>query len=208
MSYSLGEVLHSVTPIHSRLSHSPRYPFLLQPHTSGSGLAFDESTSECKQSLVREILPRKYVRRWKIMREAGVGSLLHYGFRALENNERSRGRVGSLLRDGLQALERRDELRKYSPSRVRQRLGVASLKDEDAVNKKILLRLYQKRTKFLYQFASSGAAGGEDQERGTIRGVVDSRVRVTRAACGSCRFSRAAQRVVILWGGELTWSSM
>jgi hypothetical protein len=49
-----------------------------------------------------------------------------------------------------------------------------------------------------------GAAGGEDQERGIICGVVDSDVRVTRAACGSCRCSRAAQRVVMMWGGELT----
>jgi hypothetical protein len=44
-----------------------------------------------------------------------------------------------------------------------------------------------------------GTVGGEDQERGTIRGVVGSDVRVTRAVCGSCRFSRAAQWVVILW---------
>ncbi|KAJ7818728.1 hypothetical protein B0H13DRAFT_1922131 [Mycena leptocephala] len=52
------------------------------------------------------------------------------------------------------------------------------------------------------------AAGGEDQERGTIQGVVGSRVRATRAACGSCRFSRATQRVVMLWGGELNLRCM
>jgi hypothetical protein len=53
-----------------------------------------------------------------------------------------------------------------------------------------------------------GAAGGEDKERGIIRGVVGSSVRVTWAACGSCRFSRVAQRVVMLWGGDLTLSGM
>jgi nucleoside diphosphate kinase len=53
-----------------------------------------------------------------------------------------------------------------------------------------------------------GAADGEDQERGTIRGVVGSDVRVTRAACHSCRFSRAAQRVLMLWGGELALRGM
>jgi hypothetical protein len=52
-----------------------------------------------------------------------------------------------------------------------------------------------------------GAAGGEDQERGKIRGVGGSSARVTRAACGDCRFSRAPQRVV-MWGGELTLSGM
>jgi hypothetical protein len=53
-----------------------------------------------------------------------------------------------------------------------------------------------------------GAAGGEDQERGRIRGVVGGSAQVTRAACGDCRLSRAAQRVVMLWGGELTLSGM
>jgi hypothetical protein len=53
-----------------------------------------------------------------------------------------------------------------------------------------------------------GAAGGEDQEWGRIQGVVGSDVRVTRATCGSCRFSQAAQRVVVWWGGELTLSGM
>jgi hypothetical protein len=40
-----------------------------------------------------------------------------------------------------------------------------------------------------------------------IQGVVGSDVRV-RAAWGSCRCSRAAQWVVMFWGGELTLSGM
>jgi hypothetical protein len=59
----------------------------------------------------------------------------------------------------------------------------------------------------LFSEESPQGGGREYQERGIIRGVVGSSVGVPRAACGSSRFSRVAQRVVMLCGGELTLSA-